>query len=361
MFVFLTAAAATLATRCSLALHQRDLELWQVEVDIRRANETAAVLRGYMEDPKIAQTIFSNGYQDGFLVCSELLSKPAERTPGVYPEADATATPTAPEPDRAGDDHDLAGDVLGELSPGLPKAAQEAAVRTLMLQLDEAARAGGELEPPPPPPPRAQLHRAFLGSALQPHADPAHPRRPAQKPDGDGVPAELASSFAADNERAAAHRNSTAEPAHPNATARPWHPNATAGPARLNATEAPHPPPPHPPPALAPSPPPAPRAPPPPPHPPRKPAAYRRWQGGSLDNCTDALAARVAATGAKAAELHGTYRPRITALRAELEDYVRRKYADAYEKGYSVCPGVWVIDSSHQLPTRLKARRRARE
>ena len=98
--------------------------------------------------------------------------------------------------------------------------------------------------------------------------------------------------------------------------------------------------------------------PPPPPHPPRKPAAYRRWQGGSLDNCTDALAARVAATGAKAAELHGTYRPRITALRAELEDYVRRKYADAYEKGYSVCPGVWVIDSSHQLPTRLKARRR---
>ena len=59
---------------------------------------------------------------------------------------------------------------------------------------------------------------------------------------------------------------------------------------------------------------------------------------------------------------HGTYRPRITALRAELEDYVRRKYADAYEKGYSVCPGVWVIDSSHQLPTRLKARRqRARE
>ena len=81
----------------------------------------------------------------------------------------------------------------------------------------------------------------------------------------------------------------------------------------------------------------------------------------SLDNCTDALAARVAATGAKAAELHGTYRPRITALRAELEDYVRRKYADAYEKGYSVCPGVWVIDSSHQLPTQLKARRRARE
>ena len=39
----------------------------------------------------------------------------------------------------------------------------------------------------------------------------------------------------------------------------------------------------------------------------------------------------------------------------------RRVYADAYEKGYSVCPGVWVIDSSHQLPTRLKARRRARE
>ena len=57
----------------------------------------------------------------------------------------------------------------------------------------------------------------------------------------------------------------------------------------------------------------------------------------------------------------GTYRPRVTALRAELEDYVRRKYADAYEKGYAVCPGVWVIDSSHQLPTQLKARRRARE
>ena len=55
---------------------------WSV-LDIRRANETAAVLRGYMADPKIAQTIFSNGYQDGFLVCSELLSKPAERAPGA--------------------------------------------------------------------------------------------------------------------------------------------------------------------------------------------------------------------------------------------------------------------------------------
>ena len=46
MLLLPTSAAATLATRCSLALHQRDLELWQVEVDIRRANETAAVLRG---------------------------------------------------------------------------------------------------------------------------------------------------------------------------------------------------------------------------------------------------------------------------------------------------------------------------
>ena len=54
------------------------------------------------------------------------------------------------------------------------------------------------------------------------------------------------------------------------------------------------------------------------------------------------LAARVAATGAKAAELHGTYRPRVTRAPRGAEDYVRRKYADAYEKGYAVCPGVWV-------------------
>ena len=84
--------------------------------------------------------------------------------------------------------------------------------------------------------------------------------------------------------------------------------------------------------------------------------------------CVALSSRRVACTAAasdgrssSSCELHGTYRPRITALRAELEDYVRRKYADAYEKGYAVCPGVWVIDSSHQLPTRLKARRRARE